>query len=174
MSLRPLARVKRKSTAGSARKLCWLIALGFILAATGAIAAAEEAPPQRSSQTPAFVPDELLVKFRAEVRKEAAADYQEWFDISTRKTFAINGYQQVKLPEGVDIEEALELYLEDPDVEYAEPNYLVHANQTTPDDAEFARLWGSAQHRPECKRDQRHRRCRHRCPRSMGCDHRQQ
>ena len=119
-----------------------MIALCFILAATRAVAAPEEGPPDRSSQIPAFVPGELLVKFRADVRKEAAADYQEWFDISTRKTFAINGYQQVKLPEGADIEEALELYLEDPDVENAEPNYFVHANVTTPDDADFARLWG--------------------------------
>jgi subtilisin family serine protease len=119
-----------------------MIALCFILAATHAIAAPEEGPADRSSQTPAFVPGELLVKFRAEVRKEAAADYREWFDISTRKTFAINGYQQVKLPEGADIEEALELYLEDPDVEHAEPNYFVHVAETTPGDAEFARLWG--------------------------------
>jgi subtilisin family serine protease len=119
-----------------------MIALCLILAATGAIAAPKEGLTDRSSQTPAFVPGELLVKFRAEVRKEASADYQQWFDISTRKTFAINGYQQVKLPEGADIEEALELYLEDPDVEYAEPNYFVYANVTTPDDAEFAQLWG--------------------------------
>ncbi|MGD9281196.1 MAG: S8 family serine peptidase, partial [Desulfobacterales bacterium] len=114
----------------------------LILAATHAIAAPEKSPADRSAQIPAFVAGELLVKFRAELRKEAAADYQEWFDISTRKTFAINGYQQVKLPEGADIEEALELYLEDPDVEHAELNYFVYANATTPDDVDFARLWG--------------------------------
>ncbi len=119
-----------------------MIALCFILTAISAIAAPEKVTADRSSQIPSFVPGELLVKFRAEVRKEAAADYQAWFDISTRKTFAINGYQQVKLPEGADIEEALELYLEDPDVEHAEPNYFVHANATTPDDADFTRLWG--------------------------------
>jgi subtilisin family serine protease len=48
----------------------------------------------------------------------------------------------VKLPEGVDIEEALELYLEDPDVEHAEPNYFVHVDQTTPGDPGFDQLWG--------------------------------
>ncbi|MEJ2222997.1 MAG: S8 family peptidase, partial [Desulfobacterales bacterium] len=119
-----------------------MIALCCILAVAAAPASSETAAPQSSPQSPAFVPGELLVKFRAEVRREAAADYQEWFDISTRKTFAINGYQQVKLPEGADIEEALELYLEDPDVEHAELNYFVHVNVTTPDDAEFTRLWG--------------------------------
>jgi subtilisin family serine protease len=142
MSLRPLNRVKRKSTTGAGRKRCWIMALCFILAATYAIAAPEEGPTDRSLQTTAFVPGELLVKFRADVRKEASAEYQEWFGISTRKTFAINGYQQVKLPEGADIEEALEIYLEDPDVEYAEPNYFVYANVSTPNDSDFTRLWG--------------------------------
>ncbi len=142
MSLRPGNRGKRKSPAGFGKKLPWMTALCCMLAAVGAIAASEESPPQHSPQIPAFVPGELLVKFRAEVRQEAAADYREWFGISTRKTFAINGYQQVNLPEGADIEEALELYLEDPDVEHAEPNYLVHAGATTPDDTDFSRLWG--------------------------------
>src|SRR6056300_533699 len=104
MSLRLLSRVKRKSAAGSTGKLRWVYLLCFILAATTAFAASEKAPRDRSSQRPAFVPGELLVKFRSEVRQEAAAAYQYWFDISTRKTFAINGYQLVKLPEGADIE----------------------------------------------------------------------
>jgi subtilisin family serine protease len=91
---------------------------------------------------PAFVPGELLVKFRPEVQQEAAAAYAYWFDFSTRRTFAINGYQQVNLPEGTDIEEALELYLDDPDVEHAEPNYIVSANIAAPDDTYFNRLWG--------------------------------
>ena len=141
MSLRLLNRVKRKSAAEFARRPGWVILLCCILTATTAFAS-EKAPPDRSAQIAAFAPGELLVKFRAEVRKEAAADYKRWFGISTRKTFAINGYQLVKLPEGADIEEALELYLEDPDVEHAEPNYLVYADETTPDDAEFTELWG--------------------------------
>ena len=143
MSLRlPNNRVRITSAAEFGKKLGWLIALCCILAAATAIAAPEEAPPDRSSQIPAFVPGELLVKFRAEVRKEAAADYQKWFDISTRKTFAINGYQHVKLPEGIDVDEALELYIEDPDVEHAEPNYIVYANVNTPNDADLGQLWG--------------------------------
>jgi subtilisin family serine protease len=142
MSLRLLSRVKRKSAAGFPGKLRWVILLCFILPATTAFAASEKAPQDRSAQLPAFVPGELLVKFRSEVRQEAAAAYQYWFDISTRKTFAINGYQLVKLPEGADIEEVLELYLEDPDVEHAEPNYFVHANETQPNDPYFDRLWG--------------------------------
>ena len=87
-----------------------MIALCCILLAVAGPVSSEMAAPQSSPQTPAFAPGELLVKFRAEVREEAAADFQGWFGISTRKTFAINGYQLVKLPEGADIEEVLEIY----------------------------------------------------------------
>ena len=87
-----------------------MIALCCILLAVAGPVSSEMAAPQSSPQTPAFAPGELLVKFRAEVREEAAADFQGWFGISTRKTFAINGYQLVKLPEGADIEEALEIF----------------------------------------------------------------
>ena len=105
-----------------------MIAVFCILASTAPLTASEADPPQHDPEAPAYVPGELLVKFRPEVRNQTTAVYEQWFDISTRRTFSINGYQQVKLPPGVDIEEALELYLEDPDVEHAEPNYVVKAN----------------------------------------------
>jgi subtilisin family serine protease len=119
-----------------------MIAVFCLLTTASAVAAPAADFPHRDPQTPAYVPGELLVKFRPEVRRQAAAAYKQWFNISTRRTFAINGYQQVKLPEGVDIEEALELYLEDPDVENAEPNYIVYTDIGPPDDTYFGRLWG--------------------------------
>ena len=142
MCLRQINKIIAQSAAWSQRKSCWLIAVFCILAPASALAAPEVDRLHPGSLYPAFVPGELLVKFRSEVRKEAAAEYQEWFNISTRRTFAINGYQHVKLPEGVGIDEALELYLEDPDVEHAEPNYLLFANVTIPDDTDFNNLWG--------------------------------
>ncbi|MEE8599353.1 MAG: S8 family serine peptidase, partial [Dehalococcoidales bacterium] len=40
------------------------------------------------------------------------------------------------------VEEALEIYRNDPDVEYVEPNYYRYATATTPDDTFFSDLWG--------------------------------
>jgi subtilisin family serine protease len=117
------------------------VAVLCILAAASAPAAAEADRPQQDPLYPAFVPGELLVKFRPGVRSKASAEYQEWFNITTRRTFAINGYQHVKLPEGVDVDEALELYIEDPDVEHAEPNYIVYSD-VQPGDPDFDKLWG--------------------------------
>ena len=142
MRLRQTNKIIAQSAARFQKKSCWLIAVFCILAPASALAEPEADRPQPGSLYPAFVPGELLVKFRSDVRKQAAADYQEWFNISTRRTFAINGYQHVKLPAGVDIEEALELYLEDPDVEHAEPNYLLFANVSIPNDTDFNKLWG--------------------------------
>ncbi len=142
MWLRQINKIKGNPAARFAKKSCWIIAALCILAAASAPAAADADRPQQDPLYPAFVPGELLVKFRPEVRREASAEYQKWFNISTRRTFAINGYQHVKLPEGVDVDEALELYIEDPDVEHAELNYIVYADISPPDDTHFNRLWG--------------------------------
>jgi subtilisin family serine protease len=48
----------------------------------------------------------------------------------------------MQLPEGMTVEEALTIYRNDPNVEYAEPNYLRHAMSTIPDDVFFPNLWG--------------------------------
>ncbi|MGD9045898.1 MAG: S8 family serine peptidase, partial [Desulfobacterales bacterium] len=134
-------KVERCPAAGLWRRSCWIIAVLCLVAAASAPAAADADLPKEDPLYPALVPGELLVKFRPGVRNEASAEYQEWFNISTQRTFAINGYQHVRLPEGVDVEEALELYLEDPDVEHAEPNYIVRAAIAPPDDTHFNRLW---------------------------------
>ena len=135
MWLRQINKIKGQSAARFGSKSRWIIAAFCLLAAASALASPEDDRSQRDALYPAFV------KFRPEVRKESAAAYQEWFNISTRRTFAINGYQQVKLPPGVTIAEALELYIGDPDVEHAEPNYLLYADRT-PDDTDFEELWG--------------------------------
>jgi subtilisin family serine protease len=48
----------------------------------------------------------------------------------------------VKLPQHLSVEEALEIYRNDPDVEYVEPNYYLYAVQTFPNDPNFGELWG--------------------------------
>ncbi len=92
-------------------------------------------------QAPAYVPGELLVKFTPAVRIAASADYRARMGVSSLKTYEITGAQHIKLPEGMTVEEALEIYRNDPDVEYAEPNYYRYAT-ATPNDPSFGLLWG--------------------------------
>ena len=90
---------------------------------------------------PAYVPGELLVKYKAHVRAATAEFYQTNFSIMTIKVFDPIGVHHVKLPEGMTVEAALAIYQDDPNVEYAEPNYYYHIN-AVPNDPDFEELWG--------------------------------
>jgi subtilisin family serine protease len=94
-----------------------------------------------SGKRPSYAPGELLVKHKRSVRAAATQYYRTQWDINALRTFRVTGVQHVKLPRGMTVETALEIYLGDPDVEYAEPNYYRRAS-VTPDDTYFNRLWG--------------------------------
>jgi subtilisin family serine protease len=59
---------------------------------------------------------------------------------SVRKT-GIDEFDRVKLPPGVSVQEAIRTYQANPDVEYAEPNYIVKT-VAIPNDAKFSQQWG--------------------------------
>ena len=111
--------------------VCLFVSLGWALA-------------DRSNQSPrkaTYVPGELLVKYRASARRAALEDSQRQRGVSTLRTFRSIGVRHLKLPEGMTVKEAMEIYQDDPDVAYAEPNYYRYAT-ATPDDTFFGRLWG--------------------------------
>ncbi|MBU0988466.1 MAG: S8 family serine peptidase [Proteobacteria bacterium] len=88
-----------------------------------------------------YVPGELLVKHRPSVRTAASVSYQNQWGVSTIQNFKKIGVQHVKLPEDLTVAKALEIYRNDPDVEYAEPNYY-RRTTAVPNDTYFDRLWG--------------------------------
>ncbi|MDY6844141.1 MAG: S8 family serine peptidase [Thermodesulfobacteriota bacterium] len=61
--------------------------------------------------------------------------------MSTIKTFWGINVQHLKLKKGMTVKEALAIFQDDPNVEYAEPNYYCYAT-ITPDDEYFENLWG--------------------------------
>ncbi|MBW1677424.1 MAG: peptidase S8, partial [Deltaproteobacteria bacterium] len=94
------------------------------------------------SQRPAYVPGELLVKYRPSLSAASALYYQTHWSVSSVRTFKTIGVHHIKLPEDMTVEQALEVYKSDPDVEYAEPNYYCYATATFPNDPLFGDLWG--------------------------------
>jgi len=94
-----------------------------------------------SSERPSYAPGELLVKHKSSVRAAATQYYRTQWDISALRTFRVTGVQYVKLPDGMAVEVALKIYRDDPDVEYAEPNYYRYTT-LTPNDPSFNLLWG--------------------------------
>jgi len=89
----------------------------------------------------AYKRGELLVKYKAGTRTAASMRYQKNLGITTIKRFKADRGSVVKLPNTMGVDHALDILKTDPDVEWAEPNYLRHAFRT-PDDAFFEDVWG--------------------------------
>jgi len=88
-----------------------------------------------------YVPGELLVKFRSGVSRHLAQATHRYLGSRTIKRFRRINVDHIKIPEGSSVEEAISVYRLDPDVEYAEPNYIRRAF-LMPNDPDFDKLWG--------------------------------
>lgn len=106
------------------------------------------APPghdfNRVAPNAEFVPQQLLVRFSSSVG--VARRNQMLASLSARVAGAairlVPNLYLVNLAEGQRVEDALPAFNSTPGVLYAEPNYIVHIEETIPDDARFAELWG--------------------------------
>ncbi len=124
------------------KKLSILIMLAICFLATPVLAfELDSISSGQPSKGPAYVPGELLVKYRPAARAVASEYFRTRWGVSTLRTFKAIGVQHVKLPKGLTVEEALEIYQDDPDVEYAEPNYYRYI-AAAPNDTYFDQLWG--------------------------------
>ncbi|MBI3057772.1 MAG: S8 family serine peptidase [Deltaproteobacteria bacterium] len=145
----------------SARSKVLLSVLGSLLALAMA-ALAGEAPGNRASilhQTSdgtqrvlqtgeviltalPHVGDEILVRFKDGVSQGALASAHARLGAKLVKRYSVvRNLKRIKLPRGVSVEEAIESYLRDPNVLYAEPNYIVKLDATL-NDPRFGELWG--------------------------------
>jgi hypothetical protein len=83
--------------------------------------------PGRHGKQAAFIPDELLVKYKADTHDRTKGYYQERWGFQHLRYFKSIGVDHVKLPQGMSVERALKIYRKDQSVEYAEPNYYQYA-----------------------------------------------
>jgi Subtilase family/FG-GAP-like repeat len=87
-----------------------------------------------------YVPGEVLVRFRPGVPAATKAALHRRVGATVLRTSqAVTGLQRVRV-QGTSVREAIHLYGQDPNVLYAEPNYVVHAF-TTPNDPLFSSQW---------------------------------
>jgi len=84
---------------------------------------------------------ELLVKFKPNVFSEDKKNLHARHGAEKIREFPRLRLHHVKLKKGMSIGEAMELYRNDPLVEYAEPNYFRYL-QDLPNDPRFGELWG--------------------------------
>ena len=91
-----------------------------------------------------YVPGQLLVRFRPGTpRSWQEAAHAGLKAQVLRRYRSVGNLALVRLPAGMSVEEAGKLYRRDPNVLYAEPDYLLHAD-VTPNDPRFQNgsLWG--------------------------------
>ncbi|MEW6068261.1 MAG: S8 family serine peptidase [Nitrospirota bacterium] len=95
----------------------------------------------------AYVPGEILVKFKSYARTSAADIERKGSEtgVKTKLKRSISplNIHHLKITEpDMAVEDAIERLKSHPDVEFAEPNYIVRAFATTPTDPSFSSLWG--------------------------------
>jgi len=88
-----------------------------------------------------FKKGELIVKFKPGVPEEVKDKIHLKYDSKKLKKFLSINIDYVKLKDLLGVEEAITLYLENPEVEFAEPNFLLSI-VTPPNDPLFNHLWG--------------------------------
>jgi subtilisin family serine protease len=85
-----------------------------------------------------YAEGELLVKFKSSSR----AAHRSVGATVVKSVKIVPNLEQVKLPDGVSVQDAIVQYMSNPDVEYAEPNYIRRAALTSPNDTYFKDQWG--------------------------------
>ncbi|MEW6584915.1 MAG: S8 family serine peptidase [Nitrospirota bacterium] len=85
---------------------------------------------------------ELLVKFKSGVKSAASAAVHQGIGSTVIKKYAtLSKLEHVKLPAGLSVKDAVMRYMSDPNVEYAEPNYIWRTASIIPNDTYFANQW---------------------------------
>jgi len=98
-------------------------------------------PRSLHARSAEYVPGEVLVKFKDGTLVKDAANLHSTINAIKKRELRTLKLHRLKLPEQMSVEEAVRKYKQDPNVEYAEPNFIVHALSTTPSDTAFSRQW---------------------------------
>ncbi|MFZ3137891.1 MAG: S8 family serine peptidase [Thermodesulfovibrionales bacterium] len=96
--------------------------------------------PQKKASS-AYKEGEIIVKFKSGNYDIQSYNTHNIMGAKLIKKFGIEGLERVKLPQGISVPDAIQAYKAHPDVEYAEPNYIVKAS-AIPNDARFGEQWG--------------------------------
>jgi len=84
---------------------------------------------------------ELIVRFKAGVVKGSSLKVHKSIGAAVKKQSAfVSTLELVKLPEGLSVKDAIALYMANPDVVSAEPNYI-RKPSTIPSDTSFGQQW---------------------------------
>jgi len=81
----------------------------------------------KTNRKVSVVADEILVKFKPEVEEETIDKINKKLGVEIKKKLGIKNIYCLKVPPSKTINEMVKKYKEEPDVEFAEPNYIISA-----------------------------------------------
>ncbi len=87
-----------------------------------------------------YVPGEILVKFKPGVSEEKIARVNAGHGTELTYTSPYAGFKLLKIPKAKTVEEMIEVYSRNPNVEYAVPNAIMHA-MGAPNDPYYYLQW---------------------------------
>ena len=105
------------------------------------------AKPRQSEPSQRYVDDQILVKYKTASVADPDLIAEEIVRVPGARTEPLTnrrrgGLQLIHLNNNISVEEAVRRAEQDPRVEYAEPDYIVHTMETVPNDPLFSQLWG--------------------------------
>ena len=102
-----------------------------------------EEPSFEASEDREFDSDKIIVKVEDDASQSDLRELNRENDARIEEDLPRSDVNVVDLPRDLDVEEAVETYEDDPDIEYAEPDYLIEPAQTkSVDDPYYSRLYG--------------------------------
>lgn len=104
---------------------------------------AEGSSAAQTASVKKYVPGRVLVRFRSGKSAQVQAAAHERLSARVTRTYGmIPSLQLVEVPETISTEDAVRAYLQNPDVLYAEPDYIYRTFDTVPNDTQFSSQWG--------------------------------
>jgi outer membrane protein assembly factor BamB/subtilisin family serine protease len=91
-------------------------------------------------QAPKYVQGEIVVKFKSGVKRASVDKINQEQGATVLETNNTLGFMRLKTPEGKTVEELVAIYSKNPNVEYAEPNFIVTAYMV-PNDPMYPLQW---------------------------------
>lgn len=94
----------------------------------------------RTAGNPKWVPGEIVVKFKQGVSEEAIAKVNRGHDASILSVSKRGKFRRLRIPRSMSVEQMAAAYRKNPNVEYAEPNYIATALMV-PNDTYYSYQW---------------------------------
>ena len=87
-----------------------------------------------------YVSDEILVKFKSGILPAKVEEIFNEFNVTKIGEIGKLEVRRLKIPEGTNVSEVIEMFKKNPFIEFAEPNYLVHTS-FVPNDPFYCLQW---------------------------------